>query len=489
MNRLKEKFDNLKPLLDEFIQRKNKILDDIIHNGKIPSEICAKCRYRRIMSVTKFDSKTLMAIHDFLSWLNENQVTEIQCNTKKVFIVSWKKKIGTLRGKIFIPPLGVVREVGIKKRPKKFEYTIPISTFKNNSFANLFNHEFFQLRFCLHVQDSKLMEESTPIILKRYRRVGHSLDGSPTLWDFTEMDGDSDSVELKFLCEDCYNRIENLGCIDRVTRHGFGYHIRGCQYDTMLFQNLLKTNEIEYRSAAFEHLKDRFGFYLSTLDILAVNELKGLPESVAQLKPEIILLFGKSQDIVDCLGFDCNIIIVDDVIDAPQHYYLFNKDKKMEESVEKIVSHLVSNLYKYADQIRGKEHDRLIGAFEKIGQDLGYVPKREVTEKGTRVDLIWYDRQGSSRVSIEVETSGTWKKDLISTWETEPDLAVILAHYKTDKVIKNILQFVLLKTMPHKLLFINNTTQNAFLIEKNSILKRYNLFEKIEVSKSDVFEY
>ena len=91
-------------------------------------------------------------------------------------------------------------------------------------------------------------------------------------------------------------------------------------------------------------------------------------------------------------------------------------------------------------------------------------------------------------MAIEVETGGQWKKDLISTWESEPKLAIILAHYKTNSVIKKIIEFALLKVMSHHLLFINNTTKLAYLFEKNSILKQYNLIAKQEVPVSDVVE-
>ncbi len=145
---------------------------------------------------------------------------------------------------------------------------------------------------------------------------------------------------------------------------------------------------------------------------------------------------------------------------------MFDKDKKIEENIEKCCLHIIRNLETYSEKIRAKEHDKLIEALEKIGHELGYVPQREVANKGSRVDLVWIDRNGAIFSALEVETSSQWKKDVVTTWEMEPKLAVILTHQKTEKPIKDIIQYTLLKDMPHKLLFINNISKKAYLVER-----------------------
>ena len=92
--------------------------------------------------------------------------------------------------------------------------------------------------------------------------------------------------------------------------------------------------------------------------------------------------------------------------------------------------------------------------------------------KGNRVDLIWLDRNGAIFSALEVETTlSKWKKDLVTTWETEPEFAVILTRAKSEKSIKDIIQYTLLKDMPHKLLFVNITSKKAYLVENQEILK------------------
>ncbi|MGI0013518.1 MAG: hypothetical protein ACREBU_08780 [Nitrososphaera sp.] len=46
---------------------------------------------------------------------------------------------------------------------------------------------------------------------------------------------------------------------------------------------------------------------------------------------------------------------------------------------------------------------------------------------------------------------------------------------KTDKPFMDILDYVLLKSMPHKLLLINNTTKRAYFTFKQELLKQYDL--------------
>jgi hypothetical protein len=152
-----------------------------------------------------------------------------------------------------------------------------------------------------------------------------------------------------------------------------------------------------------------------------------------------------------------------------------------------MISYMADKLHDYSEKARGNDHDRLIMAFEKIGQELGYVPQREHGKSGLRVDCVWYDRQGKIKVAIEVETAGGWKKDILSTWELEPQLSVIATFQKTDSVPQSLMDFSLMKSIPHKLLYLNMTTKNAYLFEKQEIVKKYAL-KKEEGKESSTFE-
>ena len=67
-------------------------------------------------------------------------------------------------------------------------------------------------------------------------------------------------------------------------------------------------------------------------------------------------------------------------------------------------------------------------------------------------------------------------------------MAVILSHSKSEKGIKDIIQYTLLKDMPHKLLFINNTSKKAYLIGDKNVLKYYDIEKKEEI-EPEVHEF
>jgi len=89
-----------------------------------------------------------------------------------------------------------------------------------------------------------------------------------------------------------------------------------------------------------------------------------------------------------------------------------------------------------------KEAISAMHALYSIGGELGYVPQKEYGKSGVRIDCVWFDREGKIQVASEVETTATWKKDLISTWEVEPKLAIIVGFPKTDKVAQNLMQAI-----------------------------------------------
>lgn len=335
------------------------------------------------------------------------------------------------------------------------------------------------------------MKKSLPVVLvKTSDRHLYFIGESSRPLDEIVRKGRKAISKLRLLCEDCYNRIDKIGCENAILRKGFVYDPFRCDFEGIIFKNLLKKYDIRFDAIESEVYRNEFEYFLPDMSALITKRTIELKDIAEKLKPEIILGFGEQQDIVNFLEYNSNIIIFDDSEEAQQRFFLFDKSKKVEDSIEKVILRIVSKLNEYAEQIRGKEHDRLIESLFKIGQDLGFIPQKELPQKGTRVDLVWLNREGKIFAAIEVETSAQWKKDIVSTWETEPKLAIVVSYYKSEKGIKDSLQYVLLENMPHKLFFINNFTKKAYLIERNSILKYYDLAEKKEIKRtSDVFEY
>ncbi|MCK4730563.1 MAG: hypothetical protein KAT28_04540 [Candidatus Aenigmarchaeota archaeon] len=467
---LKKSFDTIKPVLQEYVEEKEIIQNQIDSKGIIPKEICDNCKYKDILEVIKLDKKTNKSIPEFIEWITNNKIGKLmQCDKKKIYITSTKKQIENKNGVVLFGGSNS-GSIGIQKSELIYKYEFPIIKFKNKSFRNIFEFEFDSFSFCKHITNKSSMKKILPVIkTKKTKRIS-----------------------LELLCEECYNRIDKIGCEQSILKRGFAYKSFKCNFTDILFKNLLRKHNICFIESEYEwYINSEYSeYHLPTLDMLVTKPTKNLKEVIKIIKPNTILSFGKKQNIVNFLKCNSNVIIFDDSEDIQQRFFIFDKNIKIEESIEKIVSHIISKLEEYSQEIGGKEHDKLINAFEKIAHDLGFVSQKEFFNKGSLVDLVWFDRKGKIFVATEVETSSQWKKDLVSTWETEPKLAIIVSHSKSDKSIKDITQYVLLKNIPHKLLFINNTTKKAYLIEKQKILKYYCMNTKKQIeTTSNIFEY
>ena len=347
---------------------------------------------------------------------------------------------------------------------------------------------FETIRICNHL-DPEAVKDSYAVLLTlsaRYVRYVYEpgLTSVEQLW--TKETG---KKELRLLCPECSSRIETIGCEDSIRREGFVYRHSFCPVRRVTFEQLLQKHNIRFvaqqtdrRSLFQQGLNHR----LPDLHTIVTDSSRDLENLVQIAQPMCILTFGTKRDMVRCLGLGTHVIMVDEG-DSGQ-IFLFDKDKKVEESIDNIVQAIVEKIERYSDEIRGKEHDRLVAAFQRLGQELGFVVQPELQEKGTRVDLVWLDRSANVHAAIEVETSAQWKKDIVTTWEASPKLAVILTHYKTDKGIDDVIQYKLLESMPHKLLMINYLLKKAYLIEGQQIVKYYDMTKpkKAETQISEV---
>lgn len=189
------------------------------------------------------------------------------------------------------------------------------------------------------------------------------------------------------------------------------------------------------------------------------------------------------KEILGLTDFDVNILLV---IPPEKKFIYYDKEADMEKSEAKIVEEIIKKVDDYRKSETGKEHTRLKEALKRIGSELGYIPEDEHSVSGLKVDVVWHSRKGEKvKVAFEIETTGGWKKDLISTWETDPDLAVLVTtNLKTDDKVKDLLKLKIIRRMPHKFLYINLKTGNAFLLDDAGIKGKYSLGEgKVEEEK------
>ncbi|MCH7648617.1 MAG: hypothetical protein IIA83_08430, partial [Thaumarchaeota archaeon] len=444
--------------------------------------------------IKKYDEETLQTVPHLLEWIKENKITRIESDTKKIYLRAHKERIGGKRGSETADSLLLSRERGLKERVLEYEFRQSVKNYKKKEFYKLLTkYPYDDLHFCDHFDES--FDESNAQQIKPMVVVSQDEERRFIFHERTKslaqaLSKREPESNLQLLCDDCYKRIDKLCCTNAIVKKSVGYEPNHSHnFDDILLRLILKKNNVNFD----EFAEERFGriptqFYLKDFNALLTRKHREIENIVEKLNPETIILQGNKHDIIDYLKYDTNLIIFDDSKEVKQRFFLFDKNKKVESSVEKCCLHLIQNLENYSDEIRGKEHDKLIGALEKIGKELGFIPQREVKSKGSRVDLVWLDRNGEVFSAIEVETSAQWKKDVVTTWEIEPKLAIILSHYKSEKGIKDILQYVLLKEMPHKLLFINNTTKKGYLIEKQDLIHYYDIAKKQEI-ESEVFEY
>jgi hypothetical protein len=281
-------------------------------------------------------------------------------------------------------------------------------------------------------------------------------------------------------CEECTSLKKNTLC-DSLYKEGFLYKFRCPFIDLILKQRLEKMGlsydvgekgspySIEYIGGSYDYRSD-LTYYFRELDILLLTGQWAEKETIKHLSPSLLVTLSSHLNLPDYLEYDTNVLFYNE-----DGFHLYDKEREVETGIVTICDTIVQDLNKVMDELRGNDHDRTISALDKIGGSLGYVTKNEFSQPGVRIDLVWYDREGNIQVACEVETSSTWKKDLISTWEVEPRLAIIVGFAKTDRVAKNLMSITLMKYVPHPVLYINKLSDKAFLFEKNSLVKGYDL--------------
>jgi len=349
-----------------------------------------------------------------------------------------------------------------------YDYRMSATKLKKHPFAAFLSHAFSSIGTCPHVSDIT-GENYLTLVIKTPER-GFRSHAVERLWESPEP-----ATRYKVLCRECYGRVDSIGCEESIRRQGFVF-VHGCPTRKIVFQNLLEKHGIEYHVGEERQYFEasQLLFFLPHLNVLAYDSYGDPAATIETLKPAVLLVFAGKQELPKFLRFGANVILFDPTAEK-YSLAVFDRDAPIESSEERIIEKIVSDLDAYSLEMRGKEHDKLVEAFRRIGKELGFITQAEMSQKGTRVDVVWLKRDGKVDVAIEVETSPQWKKDIVATWETAPKLAVVLTHYKTDKAAEDIIQYNLLKYMPHRLLFVSYHQKKAYLIEKGDIIISYDV--------------
>ena len=457
-----------KLILKRFLQERDQIEKQITKDGTIPKELCKLCetglglrRKRWIIPLTEQEEKDL---DKFVKWFRKNKMTFFKSSFSRITFET--------------------TEVFGEKNPDstregRYTYSYLFLEFKNTSFSKTFwtktLENFQEIDSCPHFN----VDEGETVHLRRENRMfegAHLVSSSPRV----------ETVDSLFLCcKNCREEIEKIGCEEGIRKVGFTYQYY-CDLRNLILRKILEEEKISFESGKMdEHI---FMFTAKTLFYLREREIliSATPDeaTVSKLNPKLLVTFGNKSMMTSLLDLKTNVLVVTN----EGEFYFYDHTKPVEKSVDAIINAIVEKLDFYTEEIRGTEHDRIVKALEKISQELGYVPQREYGKKGIRVDGVWYDRDGQIKVAIEVETKSGWKKDIISTWELEPELSVIVAFQKTEAVPNALIGFTLMKYLPHRLLYINMETKNAFLFEKQQILRKYSLGQKEKTEQFKIRE-
>jgi len=375
---LQEIFNSIKPVLDSYITEKHELEKRILQEGTLPDEVITECPIHDIVKVEKFDKKTIESTKNFVKWIQENKISWIEGDTKNIYLRSKLQKIEGKKGKLTVDSMLLSREQGLQKNKiEEYEFKFALSSLKNKDFYNILSSYPFRKSFTCEHLNPDTITEAKPVILstKNVDRI-YIGERNRTLTDALETSSTNSNLQL--FCNDCYRRIDHLCCKNSIDKRGISYEANHRHpLDTILLKLNLKKQNLSFSEII---TNDRFGgeslqFFLTDYKALLTEQSRDLDQTIEKLKPEIVIVQGNKQSIIDYLKHDVQLIIFDDSKDAKQRFFLFDKDKKVEENIEKCCLHIIRNLETYSEKIRAKEHDKLIVALEKIGHELGYVPK------------------------------------------------------------------------------------------------------------------
>lgn len=448
----------LEGLYEEVEENKSKVRK----GGHVSSDFCDICNRKQwdIIPVTPQQQKT---VDKLAEWARDYQFESINRDEAYLSRVEFRCKKRILKGSRIVPDENVFKYIWDTNDSKS---KIAKEIGKIRGLKTLIGRN--SLQFCPHFHQ----HDHTAI---RIKRINSPSDFYPA------------NYCILIGCEECTSLKQNTRC-GSVYKDGFLFTF-GCPFQELILKQRIEKMGLSYDTGERDHPDSMMymteysyhkvqTYYFRDLDVL-LNTGRKDKETIKHLKPSLLVTLSPHTSLPDYLEYDTNVLFYDE-----DGFYLYDKEREVEKEISVICDKIISDLNPVMDGLRGNDHDRTILALNQIGVTLGYVPKTEFSQPGVRIDLVWYDREGNIQVACEVETSSTWKKDLISTWEVEPRLAIIVGFVKTDRVAKNLMSIALMKYVPHPVLYINKLSGNAFLFEKNSLIKGYAL-NTLESEKRD----
>jgi len=284
------------------------------------------------------------------------------------------------------------------------------------------------------------------------------------------------TVRLIYLaCQSCRDEALKRACPSAFKFMDYAYQNMNCRWEAALLATMINRTGRTTKSVGGDYAP-----------VIVIEPERAViiffskytsQDLVNSIQPSMIVMFGSKKDTIPYLKHGVDLICVygDNII-----YY--DSKKRRSDKIEEITASIIKNLEIYAEKEKGNDHSKYIAAMAKIGSEFGYFPETEKAVKGSRVDCVWLDNSGGVFGAIEVEFTGGIKKDIITTWELEPKVSVILTMLKTDKVILDLTEYMILKSMPHPLIVVNIQTKTLYYFDKEKIVRQENLFSPYQDS-------
>jgi hypothetical protein len=159
-------FDQIKPVIDEYISQKNILQKQITSEGTLTPEIISACPVHNILEIKKFNDDVLQSSSDFLNWIKDNEITNIQSDKHEIHLRSRKESVEGVKGKDPYEGFAMPDDKSLRERKIEYGFRFPLSNLKKKSFYQILNNwEFYGISICRHFADSEL--DGFPVIITR----------------------------------------------------------------------------------------------------------------------------------------------------------------------------------------------------------------------------------------------------------------------------------------------------------------------------------
>lgn len=461
-------------IINDYVKSLKELKDEISSSGIIPREICENC-------ITNSEKQI---IYDLLP--NEKKfIKDIQNLVQKYYIFSLRHdfedfvEIKTFKKLDKHIKNDYYSNIENIKEKQVYNYSIPITSNIFNidlkSFLECFNDGY---KICDHIIDLMCQGVATTSIVKKLIiEINEYPDyNSLTPYKLKKIKKN----KLVLLCNECNNEFSKRACPSTFEFQEYSYENISCIWEKALFiLNLINHN------IKFHFIDSRKNILITEADKILILFTQYINKQlIDKINPKLIILFATKQDMFQFLQYGKNIICCNL---NTENIYSFDKDQPLSDDINSIIDAIVNKLEFYFNEERGNDHDRYIKSFISIGNELGFVTQSEFQNKGSRIDCIWFDRLGNVHSAIEVELSGSIKKDIVSAFEVEPKLIILICKAKTDQQIYNLSEYSILKFLPSPLIIINIQTKQLYYFEKQNI--KYNkILKSIDKENNEIIK-